>query len=162
MTVTKPLRDEHEQLLPHIESLRDVADSIGEHHTGAIPGLGDAVDFLTHHLLPHAQAEDAALYPKVEEVMGAPGATATMQRDHVEVAGLIEELKRLRDSLGAEPTPAQLRNLRRLLYGLYAIISLHFAKEEEVYLPILDSGLSTDDAAAMFESMEKHATSQAS
>ena len=158
MTVTNPLRDEHEQLLPHIESLRDVADSIEEHQTGTIPGLGDAVDFLTHHLLPHAQAEDAALYPRVEEVMGAPGATATMQRDHVEVAGLIEELKLLRDSLGPEPTPTQLHDLRRLLYGLYAIISLHFAKEEEVYLPILDSGLSAEDAAAMFESMEKHAS----
>jgi len=157
MSVTAPLRDEHKELLPHIESLRTTADSIEDHHAGVIPGLDEAVEFLAHHLLPHAQAEDAALYPKVDELMGAPGATATMRRDHVEVAGLIAELGRLRDALEAEPSPAQLRSLRRLLYGLYAIVSLHFAKEEEIYLPILDSGLSAEDAATMFESMEKHA-----
>jgi len=28
-----------------------------------------------------------------------------------------------------------------VLYGLYAIVKLHFAKEEEVYLPILDQRL---------------------
>lgn len=97
------------------------------------------------------------MYPKVEELMGAPGTTATMRRDHVEVASLTEELQRVRDSLGAEPFPAQLRSLRRVLYGLYAIVSLHFAKEEEVYLPILDAGLSADEAAKMFESMENAA-----
>ena len=160
MSVTKPLRDEHRELLPHIESLRTTANGIDDHRTGVIPGLDEAVEFLTHHLLPHAQAEDAALYPKVEEVLGVPGATATMRRDHVEVAGLTEELKRLRDSLHAEPSPAQLRSLRRLLYGLYAIVSLHFAKEEEIYLPILDSGLSAEEAATMFESMENYAASQ--
>jgi hypothetical protein len=29
--VTQPLRDEHRELLPHIERLRALADSIGDH-----------------------------------------------------------------------------------------------------------------------------------
>jgi len=36
--------------------------------------------------LPHARAEDEVLYPVVEEILGATGATATMSRDHVEIA----------------------------------------------------------------------------
>ena len=30
MTVTQPLRDEHKELIPHIEILRTVADSVGQ------------------------------------------------------------------------------------------------------------------------------------
>jgi hypothetical protein len=40
------------------------------------------------------------------------------------------------------------------LYGLYALVKVHFAKEEEVYLPLLDARLTTGEAHAMFEAME--------
>ncbi|MBI2765883.1 MAG: hypothetical protein HYX53_08230 [Chloroflexi bacterium] len=43
---------------------------------------------------------------------------------------------------------------RRLLYGLYAVIKVHFAKEEEVYLALLDEALPPDEAADMFAAME--------
>jgi len=52
---------------------------------------------------------------------------------------------------------SQLQALRRVLYGLSAIIKVHFAKEEEVYLPILDARLSAAEASQMFEAMEKAA-----
>ena len=29
--------------------------------------------------------------------------------------------------------------LRRVLYGLFAIITLHLAKEDEIYLPLLET-----------------------
>jgi hypothetical protein len=44
--------------------------------------------------------------------------------------------------------------LRRILYGLYAIIKLHLAKEEEIYLPILELRLldsAVNDLAAAME-----------
>ena len=44
--------------------------------------------------------------------------------------------------------------LRRVLYGLYALVKVHFAKEEEVYLPLLDARLAEGEAHAMFEAME--------
>jgi ADP-ribosylglycohydrolase len=37
---------------------------------------------------------------------------------------------------------------------LYALVRVHFAKEEEVYLPLLDARLNADEAHAMFEAME--------
>ena len=154
-TVTQPLREEHKELFPHIEALRVAADAVSETVT---PALREAVDeayaFLVHHLIPHAQAEDRALYPVVQKVMGAPEATGTMSRDHVEVGRLTAELGELRARLGGgKLTPAQANDLRRVLYGLYALVKVHFAKEEEVYLPLLDARLTEHAAHEMFEAM---------
>ncbi len=157
--LTQPLRDEHKELLPHIELLRTTADTIGE---ASILSLRRSVDeayaFLTHHLLPHAQAEERALYPVVGRLIGAPGATATMSRDHVEVGRLTEELGSLRSHIeSASMDVSQERALRRVLYGLYAVVKVHFAKEEDIYLPILDARLTAEEAAQMFEAMERAA-----
>jgi iron-sulfur cluster repair protein YtfE (RIC family) len=159
VTLTQPLRDEHKELLPHIELLRTVADSIGETPFESLRrGVDEAYAFLTHHLLPHAQGAEGALYPVVGRLMGAPEATATMSRDHVEVGRLTEELGSLRSHLdGASVGASQVQALRRVLYGLYAIVRVHFAKEEEVYLPILDARLTAEEASRMFEAMERAA-----
>ena len=143
---TQPLRDEHKELLPHIELLRTLADSIGEAPSESLRrDLHEAHMFLTHHLLPHAQAEERVLYPMVGRLMGAPEATATMSRDHVEVSRLTEELGGLRSHLvGASMSETQEKALRRVLYSLYAIVKIHFAKEEEIYLPVLDARLAAE------------------
>jgi iron-sulfur cluster repair protein YtfE (RIC family) len=157
--VTQPLRDEHRELFPHVEVLRTVADSIGRATPEALrTGLDEACDFLTGHLIPHATAEDEALYPVVGRVMGAPRVTATMSRDHVEVGRLAAELVALRDRAAASPlSQGDENDLRRVLYGLYALVKVHFAKEEEIYLPLLDERLSPDEASAMFEALEQAA-----
>jgi len=159
-TVTQPLREEHKELLPHIEDLKAAGDAIGETITPALRGAVDeAYEFLVHHLIPHAQAEDKALYPTVQKVMGAKEATSTMSRDHVEVGRLTAELGDLRLQLGAGTlVPAQANALRRVLYGLYALVKVHFAKEEEVYLPLLDARLTEAEAHVMFEAMEAAAS----
>jgi iron-sulfur cluster repair protein YtfE (RIC family) len=159
ITLTQPLRDEHKELLPHIELLRTVADAIGEAPFESLRrGVDEAYTFLTHHLLPHAQAEERALYPVMGRLMGAPEATATMSRDHVEVARLAEELGSLRSHLvGASLSESQEKALRRVLYSLSAIVKVHFAKEEEIYLPILDASLTADEAARLFGAMEREA-----
>jgi iron-sulfur cluster repair protein YtfE (RIC family) len=158
-TLTQPLRDEHKELYPDVEMLRLAAEAIKPDLSTFDRRLIDrAYDFLAHHLLPHAQAEEAALYPAVQQVMGAPSGTATMSRDHVEVERLTAELGALRDQVnGLSLAEDQVHALRRVLYGLYAVVKLHFAKEEEVYLPLLDAGLTPDDAAEMFAKMEEAA-----
>ena len=153
VSVTRPLHDEHQELLPHVELLRLAAEAAEGDGSSLRTGLDDALAFLDGHLIPHARAEDAVLYPTVERVMHAPGATATMTRDHVEVVALAEELRRLRDGLAEQATADQRRTGQRLLYGLYGIIRLHFAKEEEVYLPLLDAELTAPQAAEMFDAM---------
>jgi hypothetical protein len=88
--------------------------------------------------------------------MGASAATATMSRDHVEVDHLTHELGRLRDRLArSSAMPNELaRELRRVLYGLYALVKVHFAKEEEVYLPLLEARLTAPEATKLFNRME--------
>ncbi len=155
-TITQPLRDEHKELVPHIEMLLMVADSIGTAPEESVrKGVEEAYIFLTHHLIPHAQAEERALYPVVGKLMGASEATATMSRDHVEVGRLTGELGSLQSQLvGISVSEPQVKALRRVLYGLYAVVKVHFAKEEEIYLPILDARLTPEEARQMFEAME--------
>jgi len=99
--------------------------------------------------------------------MGSPDATKTMTRDHKEVGQYIEELSSLLNSLTGEPlTKLQIKSLQRVLYGVFGLVSVHFAKEEEVYLPILEQWLTPESAREMFEAMEaaaheaKHSESQ--
>jgi hemerythrin-like domain-containing protein len=157
--LTQPLRDEHKELLPHIELLRTVADSISTAPGASVQQRVEEVyRFLKHHLIPHAQAEEQALYPVVGRLMGAPEATATMSRDHIAITQLIEELgERRLHTVGANISETQAKNLRRVLYGLYALVSVHFANEEEIYLPILDARLTPEDAHHLFSEMEKAA-----
>ena len=78
-----------------------------------------------------------------------------MSRDHVEVGRYIEELAVLKDSLTDKSlTPTHATALRRVLFGVYGLIKVHFAKEEEVYLPILEEYLTSETAQEMFDAME--------
>ena len=45
------------------------------------------------------------------------------------------------------------RDVAHQLVSLSAILQLHFRKEEEVLLPVLDASLSADEAAALFARM---------
>jgi iron-sulfur cluster repair protein YtfE (RIC family) len=163
----QPLRDEHAELLPQIEALRTTADLVGAAPVDALAAhLDRAYAFLRGHLVPHAAAEESALYPAVEEAMASPGATATMARDHLEVLRLIDRLGQLTTEGDASSAPGWESDLRQVLYGLYAILELHFAKEEEIYVPPLEATLDRTSAAALFERLEAaaaraRATSQA-
>ncbi len=111
---------------------------------------------LREDLLHHAHVEEHALYPVVARVMGATETTATMSRDHVEIGRLVEQLgtvtSRLEDGTLAH---GEVNELRRLLYGLYAVIRLHFLKEEEVYLPLLDAHLTEAEGVALTAALER-------
>jgi iron-sulfur cluster repair protein YtfE (RIC family) len=154
--LTEPLRDEHAALLPRVDALAELADGVeGRTLAELMADLEAASSFLHRQLLVHAHLEEAVLYPAVERAMGSVGATATMARDHAAIGRLAQDLDEARAPLSSGVLPAEtLRRLRRILYGLQAVAALHFAKEEEVYLPLLDERLSTAEATRLFESME--------
>ncbi len=159
MSTMQPLRDEHRELLPHIEEIRVVADEVGAVTPDVLrTQIAEVSAFLREHLIPHAKAEDAVLYPEVERAMAAPRATASMSRDHVEVAALTVELGEIEGRITEEVSPADETDARRVLYGLYALVKLHFTEEEEIYVPILEDTLDPDDARKMFDRMEAAAT----
>jgi len=154
--LTQPLRDEHKELLPHIEQLRTVADAIGTVPIESVRrGLDEISTFLTGQLTPHAQAEERALYPTIGRLMGAAEATATMIQEHTAIHRYTQELGVLRLHLSdASLSATEEQALRRVLYGLYALVKEHFAKEEEIYLPFLDTRLTAQEALQMFEALE--------
>jgi iron-sulfur cluster repair protein YtfE (RIC family) len=154
--LTQPLREEHKELLPHIERLRTVADSIGMVPIESVrQGVDEVYTFLTHQLIPHAQAEERVLYPTVGRLMGAAEATATMSQEHTDIHRWTQELGTLRLHVSdVSLSESEEQALRRVLYGLYALVKGHFAKEEEIYLPLLDTRLTAQEAQQMFEAME--------
>jgi iron-sulfur cluster repair protein YtfE (RIC family) len=161
-SLTQPLRDEHQLLLPQIARLRAVADLVGVVPSAELrPQVAAVYHFLVEHLIPHAHAEDRALYPVVAEAMGSPQATATMRRDHVAVGELTADLGALLAGLSDAPlSQEQASALRRVLYGLFTLVSVHFAKEEEIYLPLLDQHLTPVAARRMFAAMEAAARAE--
>lgn len=152
----QPLHDEHQELLPQIEQLRVAADAVEDVTTDELINQIDAsVEFLADHLLPHAQAEEAVLYRKIDELSKAE-VTATMREDHVAIVEYVDQLEKLRADLPAtEKAGEQARDLRRVLYGLHALIAVHFAKEEAIYVPFLESHLSEEDAQRLFAEMSE-------
>ena len=159
---TRPLREEHQALAAGVDTLREAAEAVEHGGWKTMTLLDESVDFLLYRLIPYLRAEDAVLYPRVEEAMNAPGATATMSRDHEEVVRLTREVVTIRDRLTAAPTRQERRALQRALYGLHAIVRLHLAKEEEIYLPVIDSALSEEEGARLFArlSEETHRLSE--
>lgn len=155
--LTQPLREEHQEILPQIEHIREVADLIGYADQATVfRAVEEVYAFLAYDLMPHAEAEDVGLYAAVAKVLNSPESVATMRRDHVEIGRLTGDLISLRHAIGMQPmVEAQIKEMRRLLYGIYAIVSLHLAKEEEIYFALLDARMNPDEAPNLFASMDR-------
>lgn len=153
---TDPIRTEHRELLPHIQELERASLEVAQWSQGvASDRLYHIIDFLKGHLLPHATAEEEILYPAIDEAVGSANATATMKIDHDEIAIRIEHLREtIVKALDLWPDGEQTAAIVRQLSVLHGVILLHFRKEEEVLLPILDSMLTIEEARALFESMD--------
>lgn len=137
-------RQDHIELGEHVAHLRLAARELPDLSIEERRALvGSIIDFLDGRLVPHAAAEEHTLYPAVAELLGGPNATAPMLYDHRAIRQRLAELK--------TADPADLASLQELLYGLHALISVHFWKEEELYFPLLDAqagvliGLEVDD-----------------
>ena len=134
------VRQQHRELEPHIRHLRGLADSLDRlPPAAALAALQATSRFFVDELLPHERGEDSTFYTEVARVLGGDDPTGAMSRAHVEIAHLVGTFQRLLEDLpAAGPGPADLPELRRLLYGLYALLRLHLAQEEESYLPLLE------------------------
>ena len=139
-------RAEHSELLPFVNRLRIVADQLDTFDaTTAANELRSIHEFLVNSLLPHEEAEEKAFYPKIAELLGGEDPTGTMSRAHVEIAHHVRVLGSLLEDLGERPTGAtDFTDFRRVLYGLYAILRLHFAQEEEAYLSLIEASPRSD------------------
>jgi len=139
--LTKRFRGEHEMTHAATDLIGGAADAL----TSAAPAeamtqVRNAYHLLTSQVAPHENAEETQLYPAVNRLLGGEDPTAPMSRAHAEIAYQIARLGRLLDDIGdQEPDAADLADLRRMLYGLDAILRLHTAQEDETYLSLGDT-----------------------
>lgn len=136
---------EHDELRETVGLIRVSADRLVENcDAGALRSVAAAHALLTQRILPHEHAEESELYPALAAPLRSGEATATMSRMHAEI-------ERLADRIGAhvhlaeaagQIQPDQVNDLLACLYGLYALLRLHFVQEEESYFTLAeeDSG----------------------
>jgi iron-sulfur cluster repair protein YtfE (RIC family) len=133
------LRTEHESVKRHLEHARQIADSVGDVSVDELTQwLDHAIHTIAHQFLPHAQHEERSLYAMFPESPGEPSLGAIFRRDHLEFAQLVDELRAARARVHPPLDTGVARDLRRILYGMYAIMKLHFATEEEIYRDAAD------------------------
>ncbi len=128
------LREEHRLLQVGIDELRTVADSLeSAEPTRALASLREVDRFLTEELVPHELAEEEEVYPVLAATAGAEDPTPPLRHTHREIVRLSRLLGTAVGALDGPPTDDDLPELRRLLYGLYAVLRLHLAQEEEAF-----------------------------
>ena len=120
-------------------SLRRLADELGRVPRAiARARLKEVRRFLRDELLPHEQEEEQHLYPVVARYIGGPESVAVARREHAEVAHLARVFGGMIDALDPDgPEDEELIGLRRVLYSLYAVLSLHRAAEEERLIAVV-------------------------
>lgn len=128
---TETVRQDHAKLREDVEQIRLAArelSAVSPEERHAI--VGRILDFLRETLLPHAEEEEKWLYAAVGKLLGNPESTRSMTHDHIAIRARVLELAATEDT--------DVDHLQELLYGLYALITVHFWKEEQLYLPLLE------------------------
>lgn len=131
---------EHDELRDTIGLLRDAADLLAAADESALQAITRAHTALTQRILPHEHAEEAQLYPALAHPLRTNEATAPMSRTHAEIQRLSERIGAhlaLAEESGVI-SPDQVGDLLASLYGLYALLRLHFVQEEESYFALAE------------------------
>ena len=125
------LRAQHDDLAPVVERVAGVADGLSTE----APDLTDAralLDTLEGDLLPHERADEELLLPLVARALGGHDAVAALSRTHAEIEHQVTRLRRLLDAVAVDEIAGEdIVELRRMLYGLYAVLKRHNAQEDE-------------------------------
>lgn len=132
------LQDQHVLLTPVLDRLSFLADQMLSMSTEqAKATLDEFSQMLADQLLPHEQDDDQTVYPKVASLLGGNDPLAALSRSHREIFILIRKLQRAIAALSDVAVQATvMRDIQRMLYSLDAILRLHFAQEDELYLTL--------------------------
>jgi heavy metal translocating P-type ATPase len=128
------LAHDHRSTLSLVERVRDVADSLDD--DGPVEPVRELLTSLDTVLLPHERQEEKELVPALERITGGADTVGALSRSHAEIEHHVAALHRL---LGEEQVDAEtITDLRRTLYGLYGVLRLHNAMEEESAFALLE------------------------
>ena len=112
----------HEDLQTRVAALRDAVRSGADH----VAARDAVIGYLDRDLLPHAAAEETALYPA-----GDAGVTAmlvrAMRNEHRDIVGRVAELRTATDPIDAATAAS----------AILALFESHLSKENDLLLPAL-------------------------
>jgi len=147
--------EHHARLLPHVDRLLVLADMVGHLDCDALHALFEQeYAFVVGQLIPHMEAIEGTLYDRLEDLLAGRHSMAPMRDEHRELARLVEELGRYRGHVeGCSWSAVEGMALRRALYRLHAILKVHLA-EEELYLGVLERGLSDAEKDRLARGLE--------
>ena len=134
--IAQRFQTEHLAIRSDLDRLRRAADCLGSvDPQEAMAQVHQVHQLLVKEVQPHEEAEEEVLYPALNRIFGGPEATGPMSRGHIEIAHQIRRLGQLLDDIGPDgPDDEDIAELRRLLYGLHAVLRLHTTQEDESYL----------------------------
>jgi soluble P-type ATPase/hemerythrin-like domain-containing protein len=122
---------EHITVAQTVERVRGVADRLGEGPED-LPEVRSLLHELETGLVPHELAEEVELFPLMSKTMGSHELLSGLSRTHAEIEHQVRRLRRLVEAVADGPLDGDdVVDLRRLLYGLYGVMRLHNAQEEE-------------------------------
>src|SRR5215210_282722 len=126
---TKPALDHEAELRDRVEHFLVEARELPELGTDErIDAVERTAAFLVEMLLPHAAAEERVLYPHAARLLGERDGSDAVAADRVAVRALLGCLVRA--------DPADAGAIQEVLYALYALLSAHFWREEEVFVKL--------------------------
>ncbi len=148
-------RAEHRILRGYVDTLCEVGDAVGDIPLPALhERIRDVLAFLAGELIPHAEAEDQVIYPLVARMLGTLEGISAMNRDHIEIGRFAAELADLEQRLsGSRLRSTDAKALRRVLYGLAALLRFHL-EQEDVYLGLLGAHLAPDVAQSTLDALQ--------
>ena len=125
----------HRPLRPRVSELAELAvrlDTLPPAEARA--QLQQTARMLEEELLPHENDEQQTVYPILENMLVGENPTGPLIHTHGEIRRLSRLFARQVAQLPpGGPSPQDLHDIHRLLYGLHAILTLHFAQEDELY-----------------------------
>ncbi|RBY79666.1 DUF2249 domain-containing protein [Blastococcus sp. TF02A-26] len=135
------------RLAGHVDALLTAATAPGG--AGFLRARTAALDFLTGELLPHAAAEERALYPVAAAAERLRLLVDAMLAEHRVLEGLVGELRE-----AGEPARAA-----ACVHALRVLFATHLAKENDLLLPVVAADPHTSLAgvlAGMHELLGEH------
>lgn len=153
--------EKHKEMLSAVNALLSSADSIGISSVNDVrTSVDEGIRFLANETIPCCELMNAVVYPEIGEILGSLDSTKTMSYDIVEIRHLATELEKFRHVLNRndELIEFEANRLRAVLYSLHAVVSLHIAKEMEIYLPLLDKRLTQEEVKALSSRLENALT----
>ncbi|HTI02966.1 MAG TPA: heavy metal translocating P-type ATPase [Acidisoma sp.] len=134
------LAAEHTDLQPVADRIRLLADRLSTLAPQALAEELAALDtLLRERVLAHERQDETDLYPAVAAMLGGEDAMAPLSGMHREIHRLSGRVSRTATAAVASPDGVDVTELRRVLYGLDAVLRLHCAEEDAVYFNLEDA-----------------------